>query len=454
MFIKNMISDKQFWKSTLLLAIPIAFQNLISTSFSLIDLLMMGKLGDETIAAVGLAGQISFLQNVFLFGICSGGMVFISQYWGAGNIAGIKRTYGIVLTNCIVIGLLFFSLSFFAPRLCMSFYTNDNAVIEIGVKYLKYVSFSYLGSSLIMGFSYVLRAMEQVWIPLFTNIFSVIANIFFNYALIYGNFGFAKMGVQGAAIATVISASLNPLLILFFSYLKKSILISPLKEIFSFNWNSLNDYYKITLPVFINEMLWALGMTMYNSIFGHMKNYAAMTISKTVENIVFVLFIGLCDACAVLIGKYVGLNKIKEVKEYSKRFLFLVPVLGLIVGIIVILIRGYVLSFFDISKEVRNLAYMLLLVFALQIGIRNISYICIVGIFRAGGDTKTGMYYDLLCLWFIGLPITYLCGSILKLDFVLVYIIMLLSEDTIKCILCLRHFLKMKWIKPIQQKIE
>ncbi|HAN20708.1 MAG TPA: MATE family efflux transporter [Clostridiales bacterium] len=454
MFLKNMLSDKLFWKSTLLMALPIAFQNLISSSFSFVDLLMIGSLGDDTIAAIGLAGQISFLQNIFLFGICSGGMVFISQYWGAGNISGIKRTYGIIMTNCITVGLLFFTLSFFAPRMCMSFYTDDKAVIEIGAKYLKYVSFSYLGSSFIMGFSYVLRATERVWIPLFTNIFAVITNVFLNYVFIFGKLGFPQMGVKGAAIATVAAAFLNPILILLFSYFKKSILISPIKEIFSFNWISLKGYYLIALPVFLNEMFWALGMTMYNAIYGRMENYAALTISKTVESLVFVLFIGLCNACAVLIGKYIGLNKIYEAKEYAKRFIILVPFLGLVAGGLVILLRGNILSFFSTSEAVHNLAYSLLLVFGLQVGLRNIPYICIVGIFRAGGDTKTGMYYDLICLWLIGLPITFLCGVIFKLDFILVYILMLFSEDIVKAFLCIRFFVKMKWIKPVERRNE
>jgi putative MATE family efflux protein len=294
--------DKAFWKSTLFIAVPVAFQNLLSNSFSLIDLIMVGSLGDDTIAAVGLASQISFLLNIFLFGICSGGMVFITQYWGAGNLAAIKRTYGMIMVNCVAVGFVFFAATFFAPERLMSFYTDNAAQIQIGATYLKTVSVSYIFSSLIMGFSYVLRSTEKVLIPLLTNIAAVVVNIILNYVLIDGKFGFPSLGVAGPAVATDIATFINPLLILLFSYYKKSILISPLREVFSFNLTGLKGYYTIALPVFLNEMLWSLGTTAYNAIYGHMGSYAPVAIVKNIDNMVFVLFTGLCSACAVLIG--------------------------------------------------------------------------------------------------------------------------------------------------------
>lgn len=453
MFFKKMLTDKLFWKSTLLLALPIAFQNLLTNSFSLIDNIMIGKLSDLAISAVGMANQITFLLNVYLFGMCSGGMIFIAQYWGAGNISGIKRTYGVLLLNCMALGILFFSVGFFAPEFCLSLYSDNPEVIQLGAKYLKYASFSYLGISLTMAFSCTLRSTEKVWAPLFSNIFAVIANIFFNYVLIFGKMGFPELGVQGAAIATIAAALINPILIILFSLRNNSVIISPIREVFSFSLSGLKNYYKISLPVFFNELLWATGMTLYNSIFGHMseKNFAAIIISRTVENIVFVLFLGLCNACAVLVGKYIGLNKIEQAKEYAKRFLFIVPFFGFILGSVVILMRNNILNLFNITDEVRQVAYILLLVYGLGVGLKNINYISIVGIFRAGGDTKTGMIFDLASLWGLGLPITFICGIIFELDFVLVYILMFLSEELIKTVFTLRYFFKMKWIKPVKQ---
>jgi len=451
MFIKNMMKDKAFWKATLFIAVPVAFQNLLSNSFSLIDLLMIGGHGDDTIAAVGLAGQITFLQTIFLFGICSGGMVFITQYWGAGNYPAIKRTYGMIMVNCAAVGFLFFAVSFLVPKFLMGLYTDDIAQIEIGAKYLRTVSVSYVFTALTMGFSFVLRSTEKVMIPLAANIFAVITNIVLNYAFVNGNLGFSALGVVGLAVATDIAAIINPLLILLFSYFRKTILIAPLKEIFAFNLTGLKGYYSIALPVFINEVLWSLGTTAYNSIYGHMGSYAPVAIVKNIDNMVFVLFTGLCSACAVLIGKYVGNHDLKTAKEYSKRFLFLLPLSSLFAGGLVILCRGGILNFYTASDEALSIANILLFILSLEFIIRNISYICIVGIFRAGGDTKTGALYDLICLWFIGLPVTFVSGILLKLDIVTVYALMLFSEDTVKAIMCLKYYGTMKWIKPVSQ---
>lgn len=454
MFIKSMLSDKRFWKATLLLAVPIALQNLLTNSASLVDILMIGKLGDETISAVGMASQIAFLNNLFLFGICSGSSVFIAQYWGAKNHTGIKRTYGMLLANCVFVSLLFFIIAFFAPHFCMQLFTNDETVIEIGAKYLKYASFSYLGIAITMSFSCVLQATEQVRLALYANIFSVTTNVFFNYVLIYGKLGFPMMGVEGAAIATVISSLLNPIIILILALKNKALIIAPLKEIFSFSLFGLKGFYKIAFPVILNEILWAIGMTTYNSIFGHMSAelYPSITITKTIMDLVFVVFIGLCNSCGVQVGKQIGEKNIEKAKVYAKRFLFLTPIFGLVFGLLVIVLRSQILSLFSVTDLVRNTTMALLLIYGLDLAIRNIQYVSIVGIFRAGGDTRTGMIFDICTLWGIGIPITFICGIVLHLDFVLVYLLMLFCEDIVKTVLCIKYFFSMKWIKPVSQE--
>ncbi len=456
MFFKNLLTDKRFWKSTLILAIPSALQNLLSNSASLVDILMIGKLGDDTISAVGMASQIAFLNNLFLFGIISGGSVFVSQFWGAGNMRGIKRTYGIILANCILVSFLFFSAAFFAPELCIGFFTNDKAIIEIGARYLKYAAFSYFGISLTMGFSCVLQSTEQVRIPLYSNIIAVLTNVFFNYVLINGKLGFPLLGIEGAAIATILSSVINPIIIILLASIKKSIIIAPPNEVFSFSLIGLKGFYKIALPVILNEVLWGLGMTVYNSIFGHMSSelYPSITITKTVMDIVFVVFVGLCNSCAVQVGKQVGERNFDRAKTYAKRFLFLIPFFGFILGMLVIALRGSILSLFSVKESVRDTTMLLLMIYGLNLPIRNIQYISIVGIFRAGGDTRTGLLYDIGILWGIGIPITFICGILLRLDFALIYFLMLSSEDIPKSILCLRYFFSMKWVKPVAQNTE
>ncbi len=450
MFVNRMLKDRTFWKSLFLLAIPIALQNLLTSSFALVDILMLGSLSENTISAVGMASQMFFLHNVFVFGICSGGSVFIAQYHGSGNKKGITKTYGIILISCMFISLSFFLLSFFAPTLCMMAFTSNSEVIEIGIRYLKIAAFSNFGVTITMAFSTVLRGTEQVRAPLFANIVSVVINVIFNYILIFGKYGFPQMGVAGAAVATTVASFANPVMIVVFSGFG-SIIVKGLRDIKRLTVDSFKGFYSVALPVFINEVLWATGVFVYNSIYGHMSHnhFAGLTILRTVENIVFVFFVGLCSACAVLVGKYIGLKKYDDAKEYASRFLIITIAASLLLGGGVYLMRDLIMSLFNISADVKNIALSLLLVFSATLTLKNIPYLSIVGIFRAGGDTKKAMQYDISCLWLVGIPITFVTGILFKLDFVLVFALMILSEHIVKTVLCLRHFKRMKWIKPV-----
>jgi len=448
-----MFSDKNFWRTTLTLALPIALQNLLSSSLSIIDNIMIGALGDSSIAAVGEAAQVAFLFNISMFGICSGGSVFAAQFWGRGNKQGIRHTYSLVMMNCIIIALLFSAAVFCFPTQAISIFTNAENVIEIGGRYIKIACFSYIGVGLNLGLCTILRSVEVVRLPVFSNIIAVSVNIFFNWVLIFGKLGFPALGVEGAAIATVIASFVNPAVILIVSFFKKYIVTDFSADMFRFPQGFVKRFYIIAAPVFFNEALWALGTSGVNMVFGRMgeTNIAALTIARTVENIVFVFFAGVCNACAVIVGKYIGENKDDLVKEYAKRFTLIVPLMGLPLGTTIILTRGYILRIFNISPEVFHIASLLLLIYGIEVCFRNIPYICIVGIFRAGGDTKIGMIYDVCCLWFVSLPITAVLGLVVQLDFVLVYLIMLLCEDLLKNFLCIRHLFKFTWIHHVTE---
>ncbi len=449
-FLKSTFTDKIFWRNTANLALPIALQNLLSSSFALVDTLMIGSLGEISVAAVGLASQIAFLLNLFLFGICSGGAVFASQAWGAKNIKSIRTTFGIILSAGTILAFGFFAMAFFAPEFCMGLLSNDPEAIGVGTRYLKIASFSYFGVMLTNVFSTVLRSTEQVKIPLFSNIAAVLMNVFFNYALIFGKFGLPQMGIEGAALATVISAITNALVIYLFSLIRREVIACKPSEMFDFGLDALKRFAHVALPVFLNEALWALGTTVCNAIFGRMgsDNFAALTISRTVENFIFVFFVGLCNACAVMIGKCIGEGNTEKAKTYSRRFLLLEPVVGVILALVLLPLRKGVLSLFDFGEASFTTAYLLLTVYCMELVLRNIPYITIVGCFRAGGDTRRGMLYDLICLWGVAIPVTYVLGLVIGADFVLTYFIMLVAEDVVKNVLCLRHFFSFKWIKP------
>lgn len=451
--LKRLLEDKVFWRSMLRIAFPVAMQNLLASSLALIDSLMVGQLGDTALAAVGIGSQLSFFANILMFGIVSGGAVFAAQYWGSKNMKGISKALGVMLCCNVPIALVFVLLGLFIPeRLIALFSPEDASVIQAGADYIRIAMFSQVGLAFNLAFSTTLRSTEEVKIPFITSGVSVVTNLVLNYILIYGKLGLPAMGVEGAAVATAVSAVLGPLLMYLMSLKKKNAISAGFRELFGFDREFVALFFKKALPVMFNEGLWSLGVMVYNAIFARMGTdcYAALTIFRTVENIAFVFFMGLCHSCNVLVGKNVGAGQTETAKLYAKRFILLIPFLAIVVGGLVIAFRNPILMLYaETSDSVRNTAATLLLIYGLEMGIRNIPYISIVGIFRAGGDTKVGMYFDIGTLWMIALPATYLCGLVWELPFVTTYLVMMLSEDLLKVVLCLIRFFSMKWIKPV-----
>ena len=447
------LRDPVFWKTALPLALPITLQNLLTSSFQIVDTLMVGQLGDTVIAATGIAGQVAFFINLLFYGISAGGAVFIAQFWGADNRRGIRHVYGLMLSLTLPVILLFIcACTFFAPAL-ISVFTDEAPLIEIGARYLRIACWSYLPIGLNQVFCIVLRSTEEVRLPMATGIFSVAFNAAANYALIFGKWGLPALGVEGAAAATVLSSSTGMLLLFGISIAQRNMLRSSLRDLFSFDRHFAGHYIRRSMPVLLNEGLWSFGTLCYNMVFGRLgaDNYAALTIFRTIENLGFVFFIGICSACAVLVGKYVGAGQEEEARRTSGAFLLLVPLVGVTVGLLLIALASPILSLFNVSPHVRDTARILLFIYAAEMGLRNIPYVSVCGIFRAGGDTKTGVKYDAGCLYGFSLPLVLLSALVFRAPFLAVYVIMLLAEDLPKAVLCIRRYLTYTWIKPVAE---
>ena len=207
--VKSLFADRGFWRSALRLAIPIALQNLLLSSFTLVDTVMIGSLGDVPLAAVGMAGQWSWVMNILFFGVNSGASVFLAQYWGVRDVRGIQRTFGLLLVGALAPALLFTGVGLLAPGFVMRLFTKDPVVIEQGCSYLTAACFSYVALALSQAASTLLRSTEEVRLPVAASLCSVLTNALLNYALIFGRFGAPAMGLRGAAIATAIAAWVN-----------------------------------------------------------------------------------------------------------------------------------------------------------------------------------------------------------------------------------------------------
>jgi len=447
--------SKTFYSSLIKLALPIALQNLLVSSFTLVDTLMVGQLGDTELAAVGMAGQWSWLLQIVLFGIVSGMSIFVAQYWGEKNLDSIHKVYGIALASGLVISFAFFAITFFAPEAVMRIFNKESAVIASGASYLKIAAFSYPAVMLGNLMFALLRSTECVKIPMVISLIATVFNAVFNYGFIFGRFGLPEMGIKGAALATCISAWVNPLAALIIAHFKKLILTAPIKKIFSFGIDMVIMFYKKATPVIVNESMWGLGSFVITLLFSNLGSeyYAAVTILKTFENIAFVVFVGICNASCVMIGKQIGAGQIEEGIRTSRKMAYLVPLSAIPVGAVILLFREQLVHIFNLSgnltEETLRVAIGITAVYAFEMPFRNIPYIQIVGIFRPGGETTRGLIYDLVCLWCLSIPATAISAYFLKLDFVIVYAIMYIVEDIPKSVLCLRYFFTNKWIKPV-----
>ena len=452
---KKYFGDMGFWRIALKLAFPVAMQNLLTSSFILVDTIMVGQLGDLSLSAVGMAGQFGWFLNMITFGMCSGAAVFISQYWGAKDTAGIRRTYGIAVVSVCLISALFFVIGLLFPEGVVRIFNREPDVVEAGAAYLRIACWSYLATGVNMVFCIVLRSTENVKLPMYVSLVTTVLNAFMDYGLIFGAFGMPEMGIRGAALATVISAWAGPVLILAVSAIQRNKLISPIKELFGFNKRSIAEYYEKATPVIINETLWGLGTLLFSVIFANLgyQYYAAVTIFRTFENIAFVFFIGLCSASSIMVGKNVGAGHIKRAVEDSRRFVLFVSLCSVLTGVLIIIFRFQLASVFNLSgsitPETLKLTASLLLVYGIELPVRNLPYILIVGTFRPGGDTKIGMKLDLLSLWLCSVPLTTLAAFVFKLPFIAVFAIMYAAEDYLKAILCVKYYFTYNWLRPV-----
>ena len=455
---KKLYMNRPFWKAALGLAIPIALQNLLSASFSLVDTFMVAKLGGDHLAAMGMAGQWSWLLNIFIFGLVSGTSLFIAQYWGVKDLRSIHRTSGIAITSSILISVIFTLTGAVHPEFIINVFSKTPQIVEYGSDYLRIASYSYPAVALNLIFCAILRSTEKVKLPVVVSLFTAVLNAVLNYCLIFGIAFFPEMGIEGAALATCISSWAGVIILVLISYVQKNILIAPMNQLFGFSAKHFRLFYRRAIPVIFNEAAWGLGTVVINAIFSNMGDdyYTGVTIYRTFENIAYVFIIGLCNACSVMIGKSIGSGQIERAKEDAWRYTAIMPVACIATGAIVVLFREYFVMAFtsgaEYSPAAITAAVGCLLVYGCEMPIRNIPYLMVVGIFRPGGNSKLAMICELCCLWFISIPLTAIFAFVFKLPFIYVFLFMFLLEDVPKTALCLYNFIRDKWINPVTEE--
>lgn len=409
------MNDK-FLSDTFKIMIPIAIQNLIFSGLGMVDTLMIGQLGEETIAGVSLANQFFFVLTLMYFGITGGAAIFASQFWGARKTDEIINIYGVALKLGVIIGIIFTIAGIFFPTIVLSLFTNDETVILLGSSYLRIVAACYIFSGISFITTGVLRSIGQIKHPVIISAVSLLVNTIINYLLILGSFGFPKLGIQGAAIATLISRVLELVLLFLMLKIKKSPLLILKISDFFLKKSIKRKFYSTVLPVVINETMWSVGAATFSAIYARIStgSVAAYQIQQTITTIFLIFVFGIGNASGILIGNKLGESNREETYAYGIRFLKMSAVIGLITGVIVATVGPFMTGLFNVSPEVIISSKRLIYIFCVVLVFKSINITMVVGILRGGGDTKTAMYMDIFGVWGIGIPLGLFGSFVLK----------------------------------------
>lgn len=456
--IANFFRDRDYYRQMLRLALPIALQNFVTSSLNMVALIFIGQLGEGSVAAVGLSNQIWFLLNLVIFGVVSGSAMFVAQLWGKRDIPNIRRVLGLSIKLSLIPALFFWVIAVFFPTFALGIYTRDAEVIEIGSQFLRIYGWSYLFFAFTAVYSTASRSTGNVRLPLVVSTSALGLNVLLAYLLIFGvnAIGLPALGVKGAAIAGLISRILECLVIVFSVYRDRlNPIAATVKDIFEFNLQFVKVVLKPVMPVILNEMLWSLGITTYNIIYGHIGTnaVAAVNIISTIEQMAFVLFLGLGTATSILVGNQIGQGNRAKAYTYAGRSLIIQGSGAAVMGVIVYLLAGNIFQFYKVDTEVIANARILLTIFSCGLWMKASNHAIIIGILRSGGDTRFSLILDGLVIWFVGVPITAVGAFVIGLPVYFVYALTF-SEEAVKFVVGVRRYFSKKWINDLTQKVE
>lgn len=445
------VRDKNFYRNTAAIAIPIALQSMITIGVNLMDNIMVGTLGETTISAVAQANQFVTLYHICCMGIGMGASVLVSRFWGMKDLVSLKKAITIMLRFCAGLGTLFTLATIFVPDLLMKLYIDEADVIAQGVLYYRYMIPCYLLLGLSLTCTITLRSVGQVRLPLLTSIGAFFLNVGCNYIFIFGKFGAPKMGIEGAALGTLIARAFEFLVICGYFFFYDQRIAYRFRDLFMKCRSLLGDYISVSLPVFVSDTLLALGNSAIAIVMGKIgKSFvSANSITVVTQQLSTVLIQGICQAGSIVTGHTLGEGNKEKAQEQAWTFLMLGAIIGAIGGFIILAVSGPVISFYNITDETRGIAFQLMAAIALIVMFQSMNSIMTKGVLRGGGDTKFLMVADILFLWIVSIPLGALAGLTWHMSAFWVYVFLKLDQ-IIKAVWCIFRLKSGKWIKTIQ----
>lgn len=448
-------NNKKFYKLLISLCIPIIVQQLISTSVNIIDTVMISSLGEAPVASIGVANQYFFLFNMALSGIVGGSGVFISQFYGKNDISNIKKTTSFTALLSVGLSIIFVFIATIFTTNIINIFSKDPEVVRLCKEYFNIIVFCYPLIAISTVFSMGSRSVRNPKLGMICSSIALVVNIVLNYCLIFGKFGFPNLGVKGAALATVIARMVEFALIISYVYFIKK------DYVLKFTWKNfklidkdfMNTFISKSLPIFINDTIWAIGTILYSVAYSKAGTsaIAASQIATSTGNFFIITSVCIGIGASIMLGNELGADRIDTAITYAKKFSILVVIVGLICGGLLILNIPMLLKMFSVSSDLAPDMTKIFFIMGVMLALKAFNTLIVIGILRSGGDTKYSLYLELGCMWIASIPLTFIAA----IKGAPIYIIVLLSysEELVKFIFGVPRVLSKKWANNIVKEI-
>lgn len=441
---------RQFYKMVFALVLPMALQNLINVGVTSADVIMLGKVGEIALSASSLGGQVYFILNLIYFGLTSGAAVITAQYWGKGDTRTIEKVMAISIRFAVLAGIVFTIAVWAVPEQIMGILTNDPEIIREGAVYLRIVGCSYVISGITMVYLNIIRSVERVVIGTVVYAASLFTNVVLNAIFIFGLLGNPAMGVAGAALGTCGARVVELLIVIWYARKKNDTVKFHFRDLFLKDADLMKDFRKYAVPVLLNELAWGSGMAMITAIMGHLGSaaVAANSVAQVSRQLSMVVAFGVSNATAIVLGKTIGEGNEEKAEIYARRFVRLAFWLGLAGGTVILCVSPIARHFLVLTDQAREYLRYMMYVMAYFVVAQSLNTTLVVGIFRAGGDTRYGLILDLSTLWGGAIVLGLITAFLLKLPVPVVYIF-LVSDEIIKLPFAFSRYRKKKWLRNI-----
>ena len=448
-------NNKKFYKLLISLCIPIIIQQLISTSVNIIDTVMISSLGETSVASIGVANQYFFLFNMALSGIVGGSGVFISQFYGKNDRINIKKTTSFTTLLSVGLSAIFVLLATLFPTNIINIFSKDPEVIKLCKEYFSIIVFCYPLIAISTVFSMGSRSIRNPNLGMICSGIALVTNVILNYCLIFGHLGFPAMGVKGAALATVIARLVEfALLVGYVYFIKKDYLLKfNLSDFKSIDKLFLNTFISKSLPILLNDSLWAVGTVLYSVAYAKAGTsaIAASQIATSTGNFFIMTAVCVAIGASIMLGNELGSDNTYIDIDYAKKFSKIVFIIGSILGILLILSIPILLKIFSVSDTLRPDIIKIFFIMGVFMGLRAFNTLIIIGVLRSGGDTKYSLFLELGCMWLVSLPLTF----IFAVKEAPIYLLVLLtySEEIVKFVFGVPRALSKKWATNIVKEL-